>query len=270
MSRATPPSALVGDRRRQILRRGRFLRAASKPVVAALFSAVLLEAGHALPGDFGRGESPANVLSPLFEPFIIDNPGAAALSEFPLTDEESELRDLARNLLVPPHADEGGLGVGLGRSAPPLIGSVPARQLTEDYVAFIVGAPFRSSTARYARLVDDVRNDLTRMGPFFRVARRVADLDGKRERSLALVQQLSPGEIAHARRRVRENIAVMSDVRDALLVRAAAYRIALERLVIAAPSRAAIEAERLCAELERRAGEIEIVAAPSTRERARH
>lgn len=232
-----------------------------------MLSAASTTVGWARTGDFGRTEAVPGFDLPVIAPVITDPQGEPVASAFPLTDEERELRQLARNLLVPRWVDEGGFA--FPDPAPPLA-YVPARLLADDYLALIVGAPFRSSSARYARLIDDIRDDLTRMGPFFRLARRVADLDGKRERSLAFVQQLSPQEIADARRRIRENMTVMTDVQQALLARAAIYRLALERLVIAVPSPRAADAERLCAELDRRAREIEIVAQASGRERPLH
>ena len=228
---------------------------AAARIAIALLASAPFSAACALDGDFGRTQFPPGIEAPLIQPAIPDRRGEVVASAFPLTDEEKELRALARNLLMPPHGDI------VGPDWPSFsFAYVPREALVNDYAGFIVGGPFRSASARYARVIDDLRNDLTRMGPFFRVARRVADLDGKRERSLGFVAQLSPDEIANARRRVRENITVMADVRELLLARAAAYRFALERLVIAVPSPAAVEAERLCAELDRRAREIEIVA----------
>ncbi len=47
---------------------------------------------------------------------------------------------------------------------------------------------------RYQLLCDDVRNDIVRIGPFFRVAARVADMDGKRAQSLPYVSDLGEAE----------------------------------------------------------------------------
>lgn len=40
-----------------------------------------------------------------------------------------------------------------------------------------------SSAAAYARLIDDIRNDTTRLSQFFETAGRVIDLDQKREKA---------------------------------------------------------------------------------------
>lgn len=245
--------------------RARAARPTSTPLAAcgvliALVASAPFNPASALDGDFGRTQYPPGVDAPTIQPAITNRRGEVLRSAFPLTDEERELRALARNLLAPAEADVAGPDW-------PSFSFVyaPQEKFIDDYAAFILGGPFRSASARYARLMDDLRNDLTRMRPFFRLARRVADLDEKRGRSLGYVSQLSPEEIPNARLRVRENITVMTDVRAVLLARASAYRFVLERLVIAVPSPAAVEPERLCAELDRRVREIEIVAraAPS-------
>ena len=76
------------------------------------------------------------------------------------------------------------------------------------------------------------------------VACAVADMDSKRQRSLAYVSELSEGEIANALGRIYENRVVTAWVHRALHWRLASYRYALERLVIAVPSLLAVETER--------------------------
>src|ERR1019366_10387621 len=59
----------------------------------------------------------------------------------------------------------------------------------------------RSPSVRYARLMDDVRNDMTQLPQFFETAGRVLDIDQKRQKSMALVSALSPTERKNAERR---------------------------------------------------------------------
>ena len=80
--------------------------------------------------------------------------------------------------------------------------------------------------------------------PFVAVACAVADMDSKRQRSLAYVGEVSEGEIANALGRICENSLVTAWVHRALHWRLASYRYALERLVISVPSALAVEAER--------------------------
>ena len=77
----------------------------------------------------------------------------------------------------------------------------------------------RSPAVRYARLMDDVRNDITRLPQFFETAARVLDIDQKRQKSMALVSALSPAERKNAERRMRENAAIVALTREKLAQR---------------------------------------------------
>ncbi|MFY9817967.1 MAG: hypothetical protein WA756_14285 [Pseudolabrys sp.] len=52
----------------------------------------------------------------------------------------------------------------------------------------------RSPSSRYAKLIDDIRNDTTRLSQFFETAGRVMDIDQKRQKSLAYVSGLNKSE----------------------------------------------------------------------------
>ena len=168
-------------------------------------------------------------------------PVAEPPSRHQLTDHERRLRDLAFPLIDPPYnrnhwdsvLNEYGL---LGRPYP-----YPERG---TYASRLFQTAYRSQTARYNRLMEDIRNDVTRLDPFFSTARTVADLDRKRGKALAYVSNLSRDEHANTVQRMRENEAIVLWVQGSLHERVESYRIALERLVIAAPSPIAVEAER--------------------------
>ena len=206
--------------------------------------------GCAVVGDFGRVH-PARTSDDIHAWL-----GPAAVRSGPeppwrhqLTDTERRLRDLAFPLLDPPYnrnhwdsvLNEYGL---LGRPYP-----YPDRAA---YASRLFQTAYRSQTARYNRLMEDIRNDVTRLEPFFSVARTVADLDRKRHRALAYVSNLSPEERANTVQRIRENEAIVLWVQGSLHERVESYRIALERLVIAAPSPIAVEAERQLMLLQQR------------------
>ena len=166
------------------------------------------------------------------------------VSVFPLTDDERLLRDLAYPLIEPPYDRHRWYSVlneyGLTRV-------FDRDWWFFDHTAYgirLMESPFRSATGRYQQLIEDVRNDVVRIDPFFMAARRVIDLDRKRQKSFAYVNDLSPPELAHARARVTENILIVGWVQRSLAERCASYRFALERLVIATPSQMAIDAER--------------------------
>src|SRR5579872_3866887 len=111
-------------------------------------------------------------------------------SGFELTDEEHALRDLAYPFIEPPYdrqqwysvAGEYGLlhrGAGFDRTV---------------YFSRLQSRYDRSPSSHYARLDDDIRNDITRMPQFFETAARVLDVDQKRRASLAYVSGLSRAE----------------------------------------------------------------------------
>ena len=164
-----------------------------------------------------------------------------APSRYGLTDDERELRDLAYPLIEPPFDRQRWYSVlgeyGLGR-----ITSAPFDPTV--YAARLMARPARSATSRYGLLLEDIRNDLVRIGPFFRTAARVADLDNKRAQSIPYIAVLSEAERADALSRIAENQLAIGWVQHSLHLRVASYRFALERLVIAFPSPMAVEAEQ--------------------------
>ena len=165
-------------------------------------------------------------------------------SEFRLTDEERLLRDLAFPLIEAPYGRQRWFQVlseyGISRvfledwwSFDPVI-----------YAEWLLTRDTRSSSSLYARLIDDIRNDIVRIPSFLEIARKVTDLDSKREKSMAYVSVLSPEEVFDARRRIAENRLVIGWVFRSLNDRAAAYHFAMERLVIHVPQHYAVEVER--------------------------
>jgi hypothetical protein len=107
----------------------------------------------------------------------------------------------------------------------------------------LLWTPSRSEASLYYRLIEDMAADGQLTGPFVAVACAVADLDLKRERSLAYVGELTNDEVGYAFGRIRENRIITAWVQRALHWRLASYRYALERFVIAVPSGLAVEAE---------------------------
>lgn len=166
-------------------------------------------------------------------------------SNFQLTDDERQLRDLAFPLIEPPHKrqkfGQAAREYGLIRTS--------ARDQTA-YAIHLMDTTVRSPSSHYATLIDDVRNDSARLPQFFETAARVIDMDQKRRKSLAHVSQLGVLERQDTINRIAENARVIGEVRTSLTYRAASYRFALERLVIAAPSPQAIDAERTLTQLQ--------------------
>ena len=233
----------------------------ASPLVALL--GLVMLAGCSSIGDFGR-------LKPgLVRDDIHDWVGheAAARAGAPiavgrLTEDERMLRDLAFPLIEPPYDRQRWDAVvyeyGLDHEF--------RRELWIDdptiYYAHLQGAFFRSSTARYSRLTDDVRNDIVRIDPFLVIARRVVDLDRRREAAMAHVADLAPGEGFDAHARVGENALVIAWVQHALVERCASYRFALEHLAVAEPEPAAADADHALTQLQQKLALNNLVAPP--------
>jgi hypothetical protein len=224
-------------------------------VFAALFAVFALVAlsGCSSTGDFGR----------LADPLVTDNIHAwvgqeaaasvgAPVSADNLTDDERTLRDLAFPLIEPPYdrqrwdavVYEYGTKYSFQRK---LWAFDPTA-----YYRHLQGEPLRSSAARYNQTIDDIRNDIVRVEPFFMVAHHVVDLDRRRQASMEHVASLTPAERVNAQARVGENALTIAWVHNSLNQRCTSYRFALEHLAVAEPQPAAADADRLLTELQQR------------------
>jgi hypothetical protein len=230
--------------------------------LAALLGVIAL-AGCSSIGDFGR----------LQRFYVTDDihdwvgQEAAARAGAPvsagrLNEYERMLRDLAFPLIEPPYdrqrwdavVYEYGLGHKFRRDL--WIGDPTI------YYAHLQRSLFRSSAARYSHLTDDIRNDVVRIDPFLVVARRVVDLDRRRQGAMVHVADLSPEEAFDAQARVGENALVIAWVQHALVERCASYRFALEHLAVAEPEPAAADADRALTQLQQKIAANDLVAPP--------
>ena len=223
----------------------------------------LLVLGGCSGGDFGRTRQ--DFLNDDMHRWVgYEATGSVGLpaSQFQLTDGERKLRDLAYPLIEPPRSRPAWKSV-FGDYQP-----LPApwrQKVLFDRTAYgrmLIDDPYRSHAARYAQLIDDVRNDLTRFEPFYSTAIGVFDLDRKRNASLAHVSDLSPRERADAVARMEENSLIVRWVQQCLEQRISSYRWALERLVIQAPDNMASDADRLIGELAVQAANPPVVVQP--------
>jgi hypothetical protein len=183
-------------------------------------------------------------------------------SQFQPTDSERLLRDLAYPLIEPPHSRPAWKSV-FGDYKP--LPSPWRQQVVFDrtmYGRTLIDEPHRSHSSRYAQLIEDVRDDITRFEPFFAAAVRVIDLDRKRDASLAHISQLSPREHADAVARMQENSLIVQWVQQCLERRISSYRWALERLVLQAPDTMAADADRLIGELAAQTANPPVAAQP--------
>jgi hypothetical protein len=205
----------------------------------ALLLAVAVTLGACSGGDFGRAR----------EDFRNDDMhrwiGAEATasvglrpSQYQLSDNERQLRDLAYPLIEPPLFDR----TAYGRT--------------------LIDEPHRSHSSRYAQLIEDVRDDINRFELFYATAIKVIELDRKRDASLPHISELSPREHADAVARMQENSLIVQWVHECLERRVSSYRWALERLVLQAPDNLAADADRLIGELAAQTANPPVVAQP--------
>jgi len=190
-------------------------------------------------GDFG--EVQPYLVSDGIHDWVGPYATGSVASKFDLTDDERALRDLSYPLVEAPYERQRWYSVVAE------YGLVKPDRRTVDRTSYskcLMSFEFRSPSARYAQLDDDIRNDLTRMPQFFETAGRVLDIDQKRRQSLAYVSAVSKAELKNAQQRMRENESIVALVRAKLTQRAASYHYALERLVIATPSTQAVDVER--------------------------
>ena len=233
------------------------------------FASVLLLAligagvGGCSGGDFGRtrADMRSDDMHRWLGAEVTSSVGLRA-SQFQLTDEERQLRDLAYPLIEPPRSRPAWRSVfGDYKSLPsPWRQNVVFDRTT--YGRTLIDEPHRSFSSRYAQLIEDVRDDITRFEPFFASAIRVIDLDRKRTASMAHVSELSAREKDDAVARMQENSLIVQWVQQCLERRVSAYRWALERLVIQAPDGMAADADRLIGELAAQTANPPVAAQP--------
>jgi hypothetical protein len=216
------------------------LRFSAWPMTAIALAAMAVLAGCTT-GDFGEPRPAGFMTEDAAKTFNFDTTQPQPF-HFDLTDDERQLRALALPLLQPPYDR---------REPRPILEELglmrPPRDPAYDRSAywFDLSAPqYSSPSARYARLIEDIRDDMTRLPQFFETAGRVLAMDDKRRQSLAVIRDISPVEQNKALRRIQANAAWVAQVQAKLPQRVAAYQYALERLVIGTPATAAAEIER--------------------------
>lgn len=185
------------------------------------------------------------------------------VSGAPLTDDERTLRDLAYALIAPPITRQKWLVTLADLQQSRLLPNSNPPFAVESYASTLIDVPYRSATARYSRLIDDIRTDSVRVTPFFTVAKRVIDMDTVRERGLAGIGRITAREREIAMARIAENRMLIGWVYRRLGERVQGYRFALERLLVKTPAPAAVDAERALRGYEERLAKIPVLTAPT-------
>lgn len=208
-------------------------------VVAGLTGAIAL-AGCAQTGDFGRQRP--NVINDTLLPLV----GLASTysagepsSNFNYTNDERTLRDMGWSLVVPSHAQD-----WLGRTAAELQRTEIVRRLDlnarpQSYANILTSQRYRSSDARYARIMQDAAQDMAAIQPYLAYAARVRIADEQRLQAAFALADIGVSELAAAHGRVAENQRQIAWVKRAMLFRLYAYRYAVDRLMIETPSQLA-------------------------------
>jgi len=230
----------------------------SPRLVRALALPLLLGACAAAQGDFGRLKT--SVVADDIHGWVGRDAARAVgapVSQYPLTDEERTLRDLAYPLIELPFDRARWYSIVHEYGVSHHFGWPEFR--VEEYSGKLMDRPYRSATARYHQLNTDIRNDAVRIPDFFMTARRVLDLDAKRAQSFRYVSGLTPPEAGNANARITENQLVIGWVQRALVERSEAYCFALQRLVIATPAPMAVEVERSLTLLDTRIAENNLI-----------
>ena len=123
-------------------------------IALAAFS---LLAGCTANGDFGE------VRPTLVSDGIHDWVGQPT-SSFEFTDDERQLRDLAYPLIEAPYDRQQWYSVA-GEYGVPISAH---RNIRSEYASRLLSTGFRSPSSRYARIIDDIRNDVTRLAAILR------------------------------------------------------------------------------------------------------
>jgi hypothetical protein len=214
-------------------------------------------------GDFGRLQ-PALVTDDIHA-WVGEEAAArvgAPISVNNLTDDERTLRDLAFPLIEPAYDRQRWDAVvyeyGTKRSFQRALWAFDVTA----YYRHLQATLHRSTTARYNQLMDDIRNDIVRIEPFFETAHRVVDLDRRREASMQHIADLAPLERINAQARVGENSLTIAWVQHSLTERCAGYRFALEHLVVAEPEAVAGDVDRTLTQLQQQIATNGLVPAP--------
>ncbi len=226
--------------------RGFQTRAAPARCVARAFAvlgcAALVGCGPAV-GDFGRPKPSVvhDALMPRLGDVLARERGEP-VSAYRLTDHEVEMRNLAWGVVMPPLEGQRRDRVLAELRRTRILPADRARLDKASYVQALLATDYRSSAARYAKLTDDVVDDTLRVGPFFEAAWRVTEDDRARVRALDHAFGVRADERENALARIDENGLLIAWARESFDERLAAYRYALDRLVMETPDRASIEA----------------------------
>ncbi len=222
--------------------------------IVALALLPLLLAGCERPtGDFGRAEPSLlhDGIMPAIGDKVAEWDRREVVSDFNRTDRENALRDRAWALVRAPHVRDwfGETLVELERTR--IVPEIDWAFEPKGYYNHLRRDPFVSSETRWSRAIADMRADAGLIGPFWGEARRVREDDAMRLRALDQRHGGAPKELQNAYARIDENARVVDWVWRAMRLRVAAYRDAIDRMMVETPSARRAEVEIAWTELRR-------------------
>ncbi|MEM6711485.1 MAG: hypothetical protein AAF590_04315 [Pseudomonadota bacterium] len=206
--------------------------------ICLIVGCAFLVVGCTQTGDFGRKR--AGLVSDTILPALgraSTWSGREPVSHFNYTNDEQTLRDLGWSIVTPPHTRDwiGYANTELQRTE--IARRLDLRASPQSYSRLLSGTSYRSSDARYARIMDDAAKDISAIAPYMALARRVKVADEQRLAAATALPDLGASELAATYGRVAENQRQMAWVKRALLFRLYSYRYAVDRLMIQTPSR---------------------------------
>jgi hypothetical protein len=218
-------------------------RSSPAGVTAVFFPGILVAIALALPGcarpegDFGRA-APSYVHDEAMPMAgrALARARKEPVSSFNRTDLERQLEDQAWALIRPPHAGQWWMAILVEADRTRIVVPEASQFDPKSYYAHLRSESYRSSEARWSRLIAHATADAALVPPYCETWLRVERTDG--ERLAAIGRQLSGDEIEarSAGARVWENRRINAMVSRALAYRLSAYRNAVDRLEIETPS----------------------------------
>lgn len=207
--------------------------------MSCLLAALLALSACARPtGDFGRADPSFthDRALPAVGGFVARHGREDLVSDFGQTDREGTLRDRAWAIVMPPHARDWLGAILVEGQRTRILPEIDAHYDVGAYHRLLRRDEFRSSEARWSRLVEDMRKDAALAGPFWGEARAVRRDDEARVRAMDGRTDLGPYELRAIYARIDENARVVDWVWRAMRFRLAAYRAAIDRLAVETPT----------------------------------
>ena len=189
-------------------------------------------------GDFGRVEPSVlhDQILPGLGNRIASSKRDELVSDFNQTDNEKTLRDLAWQLVQPPHLKDwfGATLVEFQRTR--VLPEMDQKWNTKAYYELLRRDDFISSETRWQRLISDMHTDEQLVGPFWKHARKVKADDVARAHTMDGRPDLTSGELYAATARIEENARVVDWVWRSMRFRLKSYRLCIERMLVETPT----------------------------------